>query len=209
VLVVKDRLGQEQRVRVEGEVITIGRDPTCSVTIDSPYASRQHARIELRGSGAVLVDPGSRNGVLLNGVRVAGAAPLRRGDVIGVADVTIVFDGGPTGPASTLTYPADTVVADVPPVLRLDAQTFEVWIADRPLDTRLSAQEFQLLRYLYEHRERVCLRQELGDAIWGVDNWDVNMLHRLVHRLKTKLEPDPHQPRFVQTIPWVGYRLTV
>ncbi len=56
----------------------------------------------------------------------------------------------------------------------------------------------------YEHRDRVCTRQELGDAIWGAGNWDPNMLHRL----KEKVEPDPEKPRYVQTIPWVGYRVT-
>ncbi|MGH2353957.1 MAG: winged helix-turn-helix domain-containing protein, partial [Chloroflexota bacterium] len=58
------------------------------------------------------------------------------------------------------------------------------------------------------HRDRVCVRQELGDAIWGAHNWDPNMLHRLVYRLKEKLEPNPERPRYVQTVPWVGYRLT-
>ena len=51
-------------------------------------------------------------------------------------------------------------------------------------------------------------RRELGDAIWGRDQWDPNMLHRLVHRLKEKIEPNPDKPRYVQTVPWVGYRLT-
>ena len=31
---------------------------------------------------------------------------------------------------------------------------------------------------------------------------------QLVHRLKEKLEPEPAKPRYLQTVPWVGYRLT-
>jgi DNA-binding response OmpR family regulator len=92
--------------------------------------------------------------------------------------------------------------------LRVDANTYEVLVAGQPLARRLSAQEFQLLSYLFEHRQRVCTRQELGDAIWGRDRWDPNMLHRLVHRLKEKLEPTPDKPRYVQTVPWIGYRVT-
>jgi DNA-binding response OmpR family regulator len=90
----------------------------------------------------------------------------------------------------------------------VDAKLYEVWIGPRRLDRRLSAQEFELLRYLYERTDRVCTRRELGDAIWDEGNWDANMLHRLVHRLKEKLEPKPDSRRYVQTVPQVGYRLT-
>jgi DNA-binding response OmpR family regulator len=34
------------------------------------------------------------------------------------------------------------------------------------------------------------------------------MLHRLVHRLKEKIEPTPEKTRYIQTVPWVGYRVT-
>ena len=51
-------------------------------------------------------------------------------------------------------------------------------------------------------------RQELGDAIWGRHHWDPNMLHRLVRRLKEKVEPDPAHPHYLQTVPGVGYVLT-
>ena len=93
--------------------------------------------------------------------------------------------------------------------LCVDAQLHEVRIGARRLERRLSAQEFELLRYLYEHHERVCSRRELGDMIWGDGNWDPNMLHRLVHRLKAKVEPRPETPCYVQTVPQIGYRLTV
>jgi DNA-binding response OmpR family regulator len=83
-----------------------------------------------------------------------------------------------------------------------------VSIGGQPLERRLSRQEFELLRYLYEHRGRVCARKELGDAVWGVDRRNHNMLHRLVHRLKEKLEPAPERPRYVQTVPQFGYRAT-
>lgn len=83
-----------------------------------------------------------------------------------------------------------------------------MWIGETKHERRLSAQEFHLLAYLYVHQDRVCTREELGDAIWGADRWDMNMLHRLVHRLKEKLEPNPERPRYVQTVPWIGYRLT-
>jgi DNA-binding response OmpR family regulator len=160
-----------------------------------------------------------------------GSARLCDGDVITIGDATIRCRVGgrrdePTrtlelrrGSAALAGAPLDASAngasgraapsgVGTQDALQVDANTHEVLVGDRPLPRRLSAQEFQLLSYLFEHRQRVCTRQELGDAIWGRDRWDPNMLHRLVHRLKEKLEPDPTKPRYVQTMPWVGYRVT-
>jgi hypothetical protein len=209
------------------QALSIGRDQTCTISVQSPFVSRQHARIEGTVEAPVLVDLGSRNGSLLNGARVQGSAPLADGDVIGIGDATIrcvfaareseqtrtlAFRGGQRAEVAAETAPEageEAASASAPAdALRVDAQTYEVAVGGQPLAKRLSSQEFQLLRYLFEHHERVCTRQELGDSIWGRDNWDPNMLHRLVHRLKEKLEPNPERPRYVQTVPWVGYRLT-
>jgi hypothetical protein len=206
-LVVKDASGNERIVPLERPVYTVGRDPSCTIRLDSLYVSRQHARIEMREGAAVLIDLGSRNGSLVNGERVAGVRELHPGDVINVGDARIECLAESAVDSDTRTF---TIERPGPPpdLLRVDAQSYEVMIGDRPLDRRLSAQEFDLLRYLYEHRDRVCQRQEIGDAIWGPGNWDPNMLHRLVHRLKEKIEPRPEKPRYVQTVPWVGYRVT-
>lgn len=208
-LVVKDASGKERVVPLDREVITVGRDPSCTIRLDSAYVSRQHARIELEQDNPRLVDLGSRNGSLLNGTRVEGSAPLTAGDVITIADATIecLAEAAMDGITRTFVPPKREPPAPSD-LLRVDAQAFEVWVGDKQLERRLSAQEFELLKTLYEHRDRVCTRQELGDAIWGAGNWDPNMLHRLVHRLKEKVEPNPEKPRYVLTIPWVGYRVT-
>jgi predicted ATPase len=92
--------------------------------------------------------------------------------------------------------------------LHVDARTYEVRRGAHPLAARLSAQEFALLAYLYERSDRVCTRRELGDATWGTHNWEPTMLYRLVRRLRQKLEPDPGRPRYLHTVPGIGYRLT-
>jgi len=208
-IVVKDPSGSERLISFEGEAITIGREPSCTVRVDSPYVSRQHARIEQQGEDVVLVDLGSRNGSLLNGERVEGIAPLTPGDVLVIADITLeclaesVMDGATR--TFTISKRKPAVPADQ---IRVDINAYEVFVGPNKLEKRLSAQEFELLSHLYSNRERVCQRGELGDAIWGSGNWDPNMLHRLIHRLKEKIEPTPEKPRYVQTVPWVGYRLT-
>jgi len=92
--------------------------------------------------------------------------------------------------------------------LRVDAGTYEVWRGDERLAPPLSPLEFGLVAYLYAHRERVCTRRELGDALWGNHAWDPPMLHNLVRRVKAKLEPVPGRPHYLHSRRGVGYRLT-
>lgn len=209
-IIVKDLHGAERAIPFDEEVLTIGREPASSIRIDSLYVSRKHARIELHEDHAVLVDLGSQNGTELNGRRVDGTSELSPGDVVTIGDVHLecLAEDMADGRTRTLTARRPPPAAPPPDLLYVDTQAYEVAIGDKKLERRLSAQEFELLSYLYTNRERVCQRQELGDAIWGSGNWDPNMLHRLVHRLKDKLEPNPEKPRYVQTVPWVGYRLT-
>ncbi|HEU5314551.1 MAG TPA: FHA domain-containing protein [Chloroflexota bacterium] len=197
--------------------LTVGRDADNTIRVDSPYVSRFHLRIEWHDGAATLFDLGSRNGSLLNGERVYGRAALSEGDVIAVGDATIRCRASHVRDAPTRTLLFSRALAapsSAPPppasrddALYLEAGTHEVFVGGRPLARPLSVQEFDLLRYLYQHRPRVCTRQELGDTIWGRDMWDPNMLHRLVHRVKEKLEPSLVRPRYVQTVPRVGYRL--
>jgi hypothetical protein len=208
-LVVRDSTGLERVVALDRDVITIGRDPSCVIRLDSQYVSRQHARIEVRPVGPVLVDLGSRNGTKRNGERVHGEIPLVDGDEVEIADAIIKCLSDEAMDSITRTFvPIKREPAGPPDLLRVDPQAYEVWIGDKQPEKRLSSQEFDLVRYLYENKERVCTRQELGDAIWGAGNWDPNMLHRLVHRLKEKIEPNSEKTRYIQTVPWVGYRVT-
>jgi DNA-binding response OmpR family regulator len=43
--------------------------------------------------------------------------------------------------------------------------------------------------------------------IWGPGGGDRDMLRQLVRRLRVKIEPDPSQPIFIETIPGKGYGL--
>lgn len=61
--------------------LTVGRDPVCGIFIDAPLVSREHARIEWRDGGHVIVDLGSTNFTKVNGERVT-ERPLRDGDEV-------------------------------------------------------------------------------------------------------------------------------
>jgi hypothetical protein len=69
----------------------IGRSSECQVTIEDPLVSRQHARIVIDGSEAVLEDLGSRNGVKLNGAAIRKPTSLKDGDRLRIGTQELVF----------------------------------------------------------------------------------------------------------------------
>jgi two-component system KDP operon response regulator KdpE len=73
---------------------------------------------------------------------------------------------------------------------------------------RLTPKEFDLLRYLVGHANKVLSHRELLQAVWGPDYGDqVDYLRVIVNQLRKKIEPKPSTPVHLVTEPWVGYRL--
>ena len=75
-------------------------------------------------------------------------------------------------------------------------------------DIRLTPKEFELLVYLARHPNRVLPHRVILTAIWGEHAADrPEQLWALVTKVRRKIEPDPEQPRYLMSEPWVGYRL--
>src|SRR5262249_7061687 len=74
--------------------ITIGADSSCSLVVDLPDVSPIHAMVFTDLEGARVRDTRSTNGVFVNGAKVEGDRPLRRGDTISL--------GAPTEPESVV-----------------------------------------------------------------------------------------------------------
>jgi two-component system response regulator MtrA len=73
----------------------------------------------------------------------------------------------------------------------------------------LSYREFSLLRYLAERTDSVVHRDELLHAVWGyVESSHTRAVDHAIARLRRKLEPSPHHPRFIHTVHGDGYTLT-
>jgi two-component system KDP operon response regulator KdpE len=73
---------------------------------------------------------------------------------------------------------------------------------------RLTPKEFELLRYLAAHANKVVSHRELLQAVWGPDYGNqVDYLRVFVNQLRKKIEAKPSSPEYLLTEPWVGYRL--
>lgn len=100
--------------------------------------------------------------------------------------------------------PATRQVGD----LTLDPNRREVRINEgEPISlTRL---ESQLLDYLMLNAGHVLTHSAIIDHVWGAEGADRDMLRQLVHRLRGKIEPDPSAPIYLETIPGLGYGLSI
>ncbi|MFL7813824.1 MAG: response regulator transcription factor [Anaerolineales bacterium] len=83
----------------------------------------------------------------------------------------------------------------------------EVVLADQEESISLTHLENQLLEYLMINAGQVLTVEMIIDQVWGPSGADRDMLRQLVHRLRTKIEPDPSEPVYIQTVPGLGYGL--
>ncbi len=79
----------ERRIKVERERTTLGRSRDADIFIPDQWLSRMHAEILFDHGGLVIADLGSKNGTLVNGSRIQGPTPLRKGDQIKLGDHTV------------------------------------------------------------------------------------------------------------------------
>jgi len=72
----------------------------------------------------------------------------------------------------------------------------------------LPLKEFELLEYLMRNTGRVLTRMQIIDRIWGSDYvGDTKTLDVHIKRLRSKLEKDPANPKHIQTIRGLGYKM--
>jgi two-component system, OmpR family, KDP operon response regulator KdpE len=77
-------------------------------------------------------------------------------------------------------------------------------------ELRLTPKEFDLLVFLARNPNRVLTHRAILKAVWGQNAVDQPQhLWVLVGQLRKKIEPDPANPTYLITEPWVGYRLAV
>jgi two-component system, OmpR family, response regulator ResD len=89
--------------------------------------------------------------------------------------------------------------------LRIDLAARRVEV--RGAEAQLTQREFDLLVYFARHPGQVFSREHLMDAVWQYSFYtDSSTVTVHIRRLRAKLETDPGQPRWLQTVWGVGYR---
>ena len=88
--------------------------------------------------------------------------------------------------------------------LHLDIASRRVTVGDDEIS--LTAREFELLAFLAVHPRQVFSRDDLLENVWGYSFGDRSTITVHVRRLREKIESDPANPRWIQTVWGVGYR---
>jgi two-component system, OmpR family, KDP operon response regulator KdpE len=90
--------------------------------------------------------------------------------------------------------------------VRIDLEKRLVTADGRPLS--LTPTEYKLLRLLAENEGKLMTHPTILREVWGpAYQEESNYLHVYVSQLRRKIEPDPTRPRYLLTVPGVGYRL--
>jgi len=106
---------------LEKPEITLGRDLSNDIPVPDQEISRRHARFLTRTDGVYIEDLGSTNGTFLNGVRISSAQRLNNGDLITLAESTVISFEWPEQ-QKTPTYSAYPPVESIPEPTPLAAQ---------------------------------------------------------------------------------------
>jgi two-component system, OmpR family, alkaline phosphatase synthesis response regulator PhoP len=89
--------------------------------------------------------------------------------------------------------------------LTVDVDKRKVTMRDEALE--LTAKEFELLMLFARNPGRAYSRQELLDLVWGYQySGYSHTVNTHINRLRNKIEADPAEPRFIQTVWGHGYR---
>jgi class 3 adenylate cyclase len=91
VLVTRRPDGPGKEYPIAGEAVSIGRGEDNDIVLESPGASRYHARIEWTDRGHVVEDRNSKNGTWVNDSRVHDRVPLTDGDILRFGDAEYWF----------------------------------------------------------------------------------------------------------------------
>jgi DNA-binding response OmpR family regulator len=74
----------------------------------------------------------------------------------------------------------------------------------------MTPKEFEVLKFLWEHRNRTVSRDQLLTNVWGYDeSVSTRTVDNFILKLRQKIEDDPADPRHIVTIHGTGYKLIV
>lgn len=89
--------------------------------------------------------------------------------------------------------------------LRIELNTFTVKVRDQVID--FTPKEFELLRLLAANPGKVYTRDDLLEKIWGYEYpGDTRTVDVHIRHLRQKIEKDPANPEYIETLRGIGYR---
>jgi DNA-binding response OmpR family regulator len=92
--------------------------------------------------------------------------------------------------------------------LWIDFEHYEAKIEEAP--EKLSHKEFEVLLYLYKHKNEVVSRYQLLEDVWGYESQPTTRtIDNFILKLRHRIEENPNNPRHILTVHGAGYKLLV
>lgn len=92
--------------------------------------------------------------------------------------------------------------------LTIDEASRRVYLNN--VEVILTTKEFDLLLFLASNPNRVFTKEELFERLWGLDSQgDVATVTVHIRKLREKIEENPSEPKYIETIWGVGYRFNI
>ncbi len=77
-------------------------------------------------------------------------------------------------------------------------------------DVQMSHKEFEILHYLWMHRNLTVTRDDLLTEIWGYDeNPTTRTVDNFILKLRQRIETDPNHPKIILTVHGIGYKMVL
>lgn len=183
------------------KALLLGRGTNCDIPLFDKYASREHCWIEPRGDQWWLRDLGSKNGTLVDSIRVQGSHRLSDNEVIMIGLTRIRF----SDPAETKAY--DAALPLEPERLMIDLPGRDVILNGKALSPPLSPKQWTLLSTLYQHRGKALSKDTIAHAVWPEADGAIYdyQIDKLVSRLRARL--GQANDDLVETVWGFGYKL--
>jgi Response regulators consisting of a CheY-like receiver domain and a winged-helix DNA-binding domain len=92
--------------------------------------------------------------------------------------------------------------------LEIQKQSMRVFINNH--EVTLAQKEFELLLFMAQNPNRVFNREELFERIWGMEAMgDSATVTVHIARIREKIETDPSNPQYIETVWGAGYRFKI
>jgi DNA-binding response OmpR family regulator len=77
-------------------------------------------------------------------------------------------------------------------------------------EVKMSHKEYEILHYLYDHKNETVHRDDLMSNVWGID-YDITTrtVDNFILKLRQKMEPDLNSPKLILTVHGIGYKLVL
>lgn len=73
---------------------------------------------------------------------------------------------------------------------------------------KFSHREFEVLHYLWQHRQQIVSRDDLLENIWGYDEFPTTRtIDNFILRLRQRIEVSPNDPKIILTVHGMGYKM--